>query len=361
MLGTMVSIEAARLLLHDDFSPDAIYAFVQRTPFPLSSLREVRAELGTRSTGPLLPPLKPGELRPLVGRYGVTRNDQGLDALFATLLYAHSAAILDPLGEAIHGNNTPSEAEKQLALTALSQLAIVKLLIEDGIVVLVPKDLLPQVKLDTRRLEARLDGMRAQIFAILMGDLDSEPHLVPRISDYISDLAFAAQTGWSVHLPPIGRERLSALNQYARKRFLREARLRLWGYRMRSVRLRRFDAFALDTMTRVPIPDLSDLATRDVQLIRGEDAFGAWRTDLSAVVAEYERNLAASVRSAARIAAERLRRSASEIDHTITRSSALTALRAGVGTFAVTGSASLAAFPILSASGRSDAVGVTVG
>ncbi|HET7589926.1 MAG TPA: hypothetical protein VFK14_07045 [Solirubrobacterales bacterium] len=356
----MVSLAAADLLLGGDFSPESIESFINRSSHPLSELREARRELANRQLEPLVPALAEGETRPLA-RDTLTPGEPAafLDVIWASLLYAHSVAIFDPLEESPLG--LAPLPESFMALQALNLLATVGPLVEAKTLVLVPRDLLPATKLDFRRVERRLEGLRAEFFGALKGELDSDPHLLPRVSNKMRDLEFVAQTGWAVQIEPITTRRLGPLPKYAVNALLRDGRRRRRRQQMNKAFLGQFDSFALDRLTRVPVPDLSDLTVGDIQLIRDENAFGGWRRQLTGVVAEYERNLQIDVREADAIAHDRLLSSLREIDRTIAASSALSAIRAGLSTFAVAGSATLASFPVLSVEGRHDALTVAVG
>jgi hypothetical protein len=359
----MISVAAVELLLDGDMSPEAISSFVADTKYPMSELRETRRQLADGATMPLVSQLRSGEIRPLVeGRDRYQEPGVSLDSVWAALLYSHSVAIPDPLQDALDRAHGMSPAgEKTLALESLDALTILKPLIDSETVILVPFDLLPDVRLDFRRVEARLEGARGQIFAVLRADSDGELHLRPRVTSHLRGLELVARTGWAVQIKPISPKGLSPLSAYAVKALLKDGRRRFRRKRIQSAFMGRFDSFAIDTLTRVPVPDLSDLSVRDIQLIRDEEAFGHWRRELTAVVAEYERNVDAVVPGAAGVARDRLTSSAEAIERVVNASSALAAIRAGLSTFAVAGSATLASFPILSAQGRRDELGIAVG
>ncbi len=366
----MISLEAARSVVGQELEPGVIDRFVRHDPEPLARLTYARDELleATPSSS-LIPPLNRGEIRPLLDSspYALPRDVESvLNSLWATLLYSHTAAIVDPLSSLpkpsldIGRNRDPNEwieRERQYALYLLHFLAAVAPLVQSGILVLLPLDRLPQVKLDFGLLLASMQGLRAALIENAMYEGEFHPEWPAQ--SYISQLELIARTGWSVHTPPLSAH--SHAERFALRALLRRGRWRLWRQRLKSVSLGRFDAFAIDTLTRVPVTDLSDLSTRDIQLIRDEDAFGAWRAELSDVIAEYERNVNAAVPTAARIATERLQRRAADIGGTIGDSPALSAARAGLGTFAIAGSAALAAFPVLSTSGRLDGLSMAVG
>lgn len=181
------------------------------------------------------------------------------------------------------------------------------------------------------------------------------------MSGHLGELELVARTGWAVQIKPISPKGLSPLSAYAVKALLGDGRRRFRRKRIQNAFMGRFDSYAIDTLTRVPVPDLSDLDVGDIQLIRDEDAFGLWRHELTAVVAEYERNVDAVVPGAAGIARDRLTSSAEAIQRVVDASSALAAIRTGLSTFAVAGSATLASFPILSTEGRRDGLGIAVG
>jgi len=358
----MISIAAADQLLDGDLSPEAISSFVDRQDYPLSTLGEVRRELAKLAQGPLVPPIEPGKMRPLAkGAWLATDLEGALDSVWATLLYSHTAAVYDPLERRNWAKELTSEGEKAAALQALSALTVVRPLVDAGVLVLVPSDLLPEVKLDFSRLTARLNGRRALIFAMLKGETFDELSVLPRASFHMQTLELLASTGWSIQVEPLSAAGWSEVSQYALNVLLREGRRRLLSQRVQDAFLGRFDAFAIDTLTRVPVPDLSNLAVGDIQRIRDEDAFGAWRVELEGVIGEYERNVGAAMPSAAGIASERLGRSAASVDRAIAASGALSAIRAGMSTFAIAGSAALATFPILSAGETADSLGLAAG
>lgn len=116
----------------------------------------------------------------------------------------------------------------------------------------------------------------------------------------------------------------------------------------------------LDAVTQLPVPDLSGLSITDVELIGEENAFDFWRRELSGVVVETE-DVTSNTRDAAAIAAERLAAGARQIERTIIKSPALSAMRSGLSTLAVAGSAVLASFLVLSVEGRTDALSLAVG
>lgn len=358
----MISVAAVELLLDGDMSPEAIRSFVNDTKRPMSELREARRQLADRTRAPLVSPLRSGETRPLLrGRYAAA-SGVSLDSVWAALLYAHSVAIPDPLQDALdRANGVSAAGEKQIALENINALAILRPLVNAETVILVPFDLLPDVRLDFRRVEAGLEGFRAHVFALRNADWDQELRLRPRVSSELSELDLVARTGWAVQIGPISPKGRSPLAAYAVNALLRDGRRRFRRKRIQSAFMGRFDSFAIDTLTRVPVPDLSDLTVGDIQLIRDEDAFGRWRRELTAVVAEYERNVDGVVPGAAGVARDRLTSSAEAIERAVNASCALAAIRAGLSTFAVAGSATLASFPILSAQGRRDGLGIAVG
>jgi hypothetical protein len=358
----MFSLAAARRLLDGDLTPDAITSFIRTTQFPLSALSDVRQEMAARSPEQTIPALTSGHIRPCIaGSFLGGPWPHLLDSISAALLYAHSVAIFDPFD--IYPDHVPysSEREKAIALHGLHGLAIIAPLLEKQVVVLVPRDLLPKVTLDFRRADSRLAGIRAQLRAILTANDEIELQLRPRVARLIDDLELLAQTGWSVQMRPPRFDQLGPLSRYAHEILLKDARRHLMTKHLRTALLSKFDAFAIDTLTRFPVPDLAELTVSDIQRIRDEDAFGAWRIELTGVIAEYDRNLDTVDASAASIASERLIDSIDSVDRAIAASSALSALRAGAATFGVAGSAALAAFPIMSVDGRGDALGIAVG
>lgn len=292
--------------------------------------------------------------------------------MWGTLLYSHTAAIVDPLGSwpstwrpgeptRVTGPRPTNEREasqdRSYALHVLHFLAAVAPLVDAGTLVLVPDDRLPQVALNFGSLLASMQGLRAAL--IENARYEGEFHPEWPAKSYIGQLEQLARTSWSIHIPPLSAS--DEAESFALRALLRRGRRRLWRERLRRVTLGRFDTFAIDMLTEVPVDELTDLASRDIQLIRDEGAFGSWRAELSAVMAEYERNVGAAVPDAARIATERLERRAEQIGAIVGASPTLSAMRAGLGTFAIAGSAVLAAFPVLSVSGRADGASLAAG
>lgn len=376
----MYSLIAAREVLGDELAPEAIARFVELDPAPLDRLMATRRDVAARIGANPLPPIAPGQLRPLVdhrGLYTLLDVEWFLDRLWAVLLYSHSVALKDPLSEVVrprpifarpHDPNYSDKIRKRdedharqsrhYALLALHALAATAPLVDVGTLVLVPTDLLPKVKV---KLGSYVEMMRGGLGTALaeLAKEDGEVHPETPAQQYQSDLELLASTDWSIHLPPF--EASSLAERVALKGLLRRARLRLWRHNLRSVTLTRFDRLAIDTLTKVKVTDLSRLTNREIQIVRDEDAFGEWRTELASVIAEYERNLGAAVPDAGRIASQRLARRAADIDRHVEKSSALSALRAGMSTFSVAGSAVLAAFPILTVAGRTDGLSIAAG
>jgi hypothetical protein len=377
---SVYSLIAAREVLGGELTPEVIARFVERDPAPLDRLIEARRDVIARHTAYPLPPIAPGELRPLVqnvGLYTLGDVERFLDKLWATLLYSHSAAMTDPLSKVVEipllcmrpddpgytdkireRDEGHTERCRRYALVVLHALAATAPLIDAGTLVLAPTDVLPKVELNLGHYVDWIGGSLS-VWLAEMAKEDGELHPEVPAKRYKSDLELLASTGWSVHIPPF--ESSSLTERMALRSLLRRARLRLWRHNLRSVTLGRFDHFAIDTLTEIPVTDLSRLTNHEIQLVRDEDAFGAWRVELTGVLAEYERNLGAAVPEAARIATQRLARRATDIDRVVEESSALSALRAGVSIFGVAGSAVLAAFPVLSVAGRLDGLSLAAG
>ncbi len=317
----------------------------------------------------MIPPLNRGEIRPLISSPLRARPgdvESVLNRLWASLLYSHTVAIADPLASLAEASSPYGrggdpgqrlEREREYSLYLLHFLAAVAPLVQSGILILLPLDRTPRVKLDFGTLLTSMRGFRA---ALIEGTVcEGEFHPESPAGSYISELELLASTGWSVQIAPLSA--CDRAERFALRALLRRGRGRLWRQQLKGVTLGRFDAFAIDTLTTVPVTDLSDLTTRDIQLVRDEDAFGSWRVELSDVIAEYERNVGAAIPTAARIATERLRRRAADIGSTVGGSPALSAVRAGLGTFTIAGSAVLAAFPVLSTSGKLDGISLAAG
>jgi hypothetical protein len=355
----MISLAAARGTIGSDLTPDAIASFVDGVPAPLSALLERRADLAAVRQGPIISELAPGEVRPYINVRFDVHVERALDALWGTLLYSHQAAVPDPLTMRRY-DKLDASRERGEALKALHLLSIIAPLIDSGVVVLVSDDLLPAVTLDIGNLQDRIGGFVA---ALIEGtdSHDSEFHPASMLRQYVSQLEWLASTGWSVHIRPLFSDASQAREAYVVRRLVRVGRRHLWSHHLRRAVLNEFDSFALGTLTHVPVPDLTDLTPRDIQVIRDEDAFGAWRAELSGIIGEYQRNLTGPTRAAAAIATERLAMRAADIEQVVQRSDSLLALRSGLSTLGISGSAVLAAFPILSVAGRTDGLALAAG
>ncbi len=87
-----------------------------------------------------------------------------LDSLWATLLYSHQVAIIDPFvnhDAPRHDDDQNIDRTKRI----LHLLAVLAPLVDDGTVQLIATDMLPTVKLDFSALANRLNGPRAVIWS----------------------------------------------------------------------------------------------------------------------------------------------------------------------------------------------------
>lgn len=352
----MISLLAARHLLGDELTPDAIDRFLRLTKDPLAELTTKRTELAEDWSISQLPTRDVGELRPYMTQDSSTIGGDGfLNKIWAQLLYSHSLAVEDFLSGA--STFSPDVASRDEASNILHSLAVLAPLIDREVVVGIPTDLLPRVKLDFGRFEKRLTGVAASVinqvrskdssgFKDFSGDRDT----------ICNSLEFLASTQWSVQLEP-----WSYVSGYAVLALMFEGMRKEWVRRLRRGLVPDFDRRALNVLASLPVPDLSGLTAHDVVAIRDGDGFGAWRQELGEIVGRYEHDVGVRSPFAAQHAVERLHRRSADLDEEISASTALSALRGGLRTFAISGSVILAAFPVLSVSGRQEALAIAAG
>ncbi|MDR1294587.1 MAG: hypothetical protein LBK59_06470 [Bifidobacteriaceae bacterium] len=363
-----LSLRAARAALGDDLTPERIAAFVDREPHPLKRLHECRGELkGDDAIIP--PPLPQGETRPILDSDALL----DIDAIWATLLYAHSVAVDDPLSAAQrdpHSLSLDTSGECEAAMTVLHQLGVLAPLIDSGVVVLFARADLPPVKLNLKGLE----GPRWLMgFEELMDYIDDWTHedpgsrrdlqMHPALKEtHISDnLATLVAAHWRIQAPTRWFQvRPGSDSEIIQRMTLRWARRRVLSH-PRAVVMSAFDRRALAVLTQTPVPDLSGLNSTDITSIRDEGAFGDWRLALSSNLASLETMRWAGLGEAHLVASRALREQANRIHVTVRNSSALSAFRNGGAVFAAGASAALASVPILGPAHTLREIGLSAG